>query len=106
MQNAPVAIPQETPKKKRGAKPGTPAARRGGMAVREKYGLDYYSKIGSKGGKSLRERRGADHYSNIGRIGGQTTRDTLGLSHYERIGRMGGLHARQREQEMRQHDGL
>jgi uncharacterized protein len=105
VQDDPATSPQETPKRKRGPQPGTPAARHGGMAVRDKYGLDYYSKIGSKGGKTVRERQGPDFFANIGRMSGQTTRDMLGLGHYERIGRLGGLRSRKREQEMRQQDG-
>jgi general stress protein YciG len=99
-----VAPENETPKRKRGPRAGTENARRGGMAVREKYGQDFFAQIGSKGGKTVRERRGPDFYANIGRMGGQTTRDTLGVSHYERIGRMGGLRARRREREATEGD--
>ena len=87
------------PKRKRGPRAGTENARRGGMAVREKYGQDFFAQIGAKGGKTVRERRGPDFYASIGKRGGETTRDTLGTSHYERIGRMGGLRTRRRERE-------
>lgn len=97
---APVVAPEaEAPKRRRGPRAGSENARRGGMAVREKYGPEFFAKIGSKGGKTVRERRGPDFYANIGRLGGQTTRETLGVSHYERIGRLGGLRARRRERE-------
>ncbi len=86
-----------TPKRRRGPRAGTENARRGGMAVREKYGADFFARIGSKGGKTVRERRGPDFYASIGKRGGETTRDTLGTSHYERIGRMGGLRTRKRD---------
>src|SRR5690348_11115311 len=94
-----VQEPAEPQKRKRGPRAGSENARRGGMAVREKYGPEFFAKIGSKGGKTVRERRGPDFYANIGRMGGQTTRNTLGVEHYERIGRMGGLRARKREAE-------
>lgn len=97
---AAVAERTEQPeKRRRGPRAGTENARRGGMAVREKYGHEYFARIGAKGGKTVRERRGSEFYANIGRLGGQTTRDTLGADHYERIGRMGGLRTRKRERE-------
>lgn len=97
--DAPVAVQaeQQPEKRRRGPRAGSENARRGGMAVREKYGQEFFARIGSKGGKTVRERRGPEFYASIGRLGGQTTRDTLGVDHYERIGRMGGLRARQRE---------
>ncbi len=97
---APVVVQEaDEPKRRRGPRAGSENARRGGMAVREKYGPEFFAKIGSKGGKTVRERRGPEFYANIGRLGGQTTRETLGVSHYERIGRLGGLRARRRERE-------
>jgi len=36
---------------KRGPEPGSQKAKRGGQAVREKYGPEFYSKIGKKGGE-------------------------------------------------------
>lgn len=108
-QQAPVAPesaadrPQEdsetppAPKRRRGPRAGTESARRGGMAVREKYGQEFFAKIGSKGGKSVSAQHGPDFYAGIGHRGGSSTRDRLGLAHYERIGRMGGLRQRKRE---------
>ncbi len=93
------ATEPEHPRRRRGPRAGSENARRGGMAVREKYGSEFFAKIGSKGGRTVRERRGPEFYASIGRLGGQTTRDTLGVEHYERIGRMGGLRARRRERE-------
>ena len=96
---AATATEPEQPRRRRGPRAGSENARRGGMAVREKYGSEFFARIGSKGGRTVRERRGPDFYANIGRLGGQTTRDTLGVEHYERIGRMGGLRARRRARE-------
>lgn len=100
-----VADSVEQTKRRRGPRAGTENARRGGMAVREKYGPEFFARIGSKGGRTVRERRGPDFYANIGRMGGQTTRNTLGVEHYERIGRMGGLRARRREREAQSQGG-
>lgn len=88
--------------RRRGPRAGTENARRGGVAVREKYGHDFFAKIGAMGGKKVRERRGPDFYADIGRMGGQRTRETLGVKHYERIGRMGGLRQRKRERQSEQ----
>lgn len=86
----------ETPPRQRrkpGPRPGTEAAKRGGSAARDKYGREFYSKIGSKGGSKVRERHGSVFYTEIGRRGGETTKRTLGAEHYSRIGRIGGKHA-------------
>ncbi len=91
--------PAEATPRRRGPRPGAENAKHGGIAVREKYGHDFFAKIGAMGGKKVRERRGVDFYADIGRVGGQRTRDTLGIEHYERIGRMGGLRQRKRERE-------
>jgi uncharacterized protein len=87
----------QTLKRRRGPRAGTESARRGGMAVREKYGPEFFAQIGSKGGKSVSAQHGPDFYADIGHRGGSSTRDKLGPEHYERIGRMGGLRLRQRE---------
>lgn len=94
---ADTPAPAAAPKRRRGPRAGTESARRGGMAVREKYGQEFFAQIGSKGGKSVSARRGSDFYSGIGQKGGARTRERLGIEHYERIGRMGGLRQRQRE---------
>ncbi len=80
-------------RRKPGPKPGTEAAKRGGTAAREKYGREFYSKIGSKGGSKVRERHGSTFYTEIGRRGGESTKRNLGADHYSRIGRIGGQRA-------------
>ena len=45
--------------------------RRGGQAVREKYGSDYYARIGKKGGNATKEQRGSAYYTEIGKKGGE-----------------------------------
>lgn len=78
------------PRGRPGPKPGTEAARRGGLAAAAKYGPDYYRRIGSAGGKAVREKRGSDLYVAIGKKGGDATKRNKGLEHYTRIGHIGG----------------
>ena len=80
-------------RRKPGPKPGTEAAKRGGNAAKQKYGREFYSKIGAIGGSTVRERHGSEFYTEIGRRGGETTKRTLGSEHYSRIGRIGGKRA-------------
>lgn len=80
-------------RRKPGPRPGTEAAKRGGTAAREKYGREFYSRIGSKGGSTVRERHGSTFYTEIGRRGGEATKRNLGAEHYSRIGRIGGQRA-------------
>jgi|SRR5215470_10829997 len=75
---------------RRGPVPGTESARRGGEAVREKYGREFFQQIGRKGGSEVRLRHGADFYSEIGGKGGCSTRDRMDPGFYARIGARGG----------------
>ena len=54
---------------KRGPQPGTPQARHGGEAVKQKYGAKFYSQIGKKGGKAVSQDRA--HMAAIGKRGGE-----------------------------------
>ena len=74
---------------KRGPVAGTEQAKRGGQAVREKYGLDFYARIGKKGGETVKQ-RGPDFYAAIGRKGGESTKREHGVAFYSRIGKVGG----------------
>lgn len=85
--------PERPARRKPGPRPGTEAAKRGGTAARDKYGREFYSKIGSKGGSTVRERHGSTFYTEIGRRGGESTKRNLGTDHYSRIGRIGGQRA-------------
>lgn len=78
----------------RGPKAGTDSAKRGGRAMAEQYGRDFYVRIGSKGGRAMRDRNGLEFYAEIGKRGGQTTRDTRGHDFYVSIGRLGGQRGR------------
>ncbi len=79
---------------KRGHRPGmsrdTEKARHGGLAVRDKYGSEYFRELGRKGGASVRTKHGAKHFARIGRKGGEQTKARYGAEHYTRIGKHGG----------------
>lgn len=47
---------------KRGPKAGSPEAQRGGQKVKEKYGIDFYRKIGKKGGNAVKAKYGPGYY--------------------------------------------
>lgn len=85
-----------------GPSPDTDAAKRGGQAVRDKYGREFYRLIGKKGGMAARRRLGREHYARIGRLGGEQTKARYGAEHYARIGRQ-RKHQRtpSKEQDMR-----
>src|SRR5262245_33163535 len=72
---------------KRGPKAGTQEARRGGEAVRAKYGRDFFSQIGKKGGDTVRREHGPDFYAQIGKKGGEMTKQRQGHEFYARIGK-------------------
>ncbi len=68
------------------AKKGTPmsvqeAGRKGGQKVRDRYGKEYYEKIGriggQKGGKTVREKYGVEFYRTIGFKGGQRVKELI-----------------------------
>jgi general stress protein YciG len=54
------------------------AGRKGGHTTRDRYGTEFYSKVGKaggrKGGTTTRDRHGLDHYRRIGAIGGSASR--------------------------------
>ena len=62
----------------------------GGQAVREKYGPEFYSKIGKMGGDAVKEKRGPQFYADIGKKGGDSTKSQHGSAFYSRIGKEGG----------------
>jgi general stress protein YciG len=42
----------------------------GGMTVKERYGSEFYQRVGARGGQATRTKFGAEHFAAIGRIGG------------------------------------
>ncbi|HLQ31080.1 MAG TPA: hypothetical protein VK457_00185 [Chloroflexota bacterium] len=75
---------------KRGPQPGTPQARHGGEAVKQKYGAKFYSQIGKKGGEAVKLEKGPEFYAQIGKKGGEATKRSHGSKFYAEIGRKGG----------------
>jgi hypothetical protein len=47
------------------------AGRKGGEAVKQKYGSSFYRQIGKKGGDTVKRERGSGFYAEIGRRGGE-----------------------------------
>ena len=47
------------------------AARKGGNTTKQRYGPDFYSRIGRKGGQRVAKERGPEFYAEIGRKGGE-----------------------------------
>lgn len=48
------------------------AGRKGGEAVKRKYGPQFYREIGKRGGETVKQERGSEFYAEIGRRGGET----------------------------------
>ena len=89
--------------RKRGPKPGTLQARKGGLAAARKYGHEFYERIGRKGGETVRAHHAddADYYQELGRRGGQSTHARHGSAFYATIGRKGGQSPRTRSTQTR-----
>lgn len=74
---APEAAPAEPPREGAPPEPAErpmtieEAARKGGNTTKERYGPDFYSRIGRKGGQRVAKERGPEFYSEIGRKGGE-----------------------------------
>src|SRR5260370_24296239 len=62
----------------------------GGRLVSEKYGPEFYEKIGKKGGSSTASKYGPEFFGRIGKKGGKAVTAKYGPSHFEKIGRKGG----------------
>jgi uncharacterized protein len=66
------------------------AGKKGGDAVRDRYGSTFYEEIGRKGGKATRDRHGVEFYESIGQKGGKVVKEKYGADFYEEIGHKGG----------------
>jgi len=53
------------------------AGRRGGEAVKEKYGPSFYREIGKKGGDRVKELYGSEYYAERGRRGGHARAEAM-----------------------------
>lgn len=58
-----------------GALSVTEAGRRGGNAVKAKYGPEFYANIGRLGGQRTRDKYGPEFYEALGRKGGRKRKD-------------------------------
>lgn len=47
------------------------AGRRGGEAVKKKYGAEFYAQIGRLGGERTKQKYGVEFYAEIGKRGGK-----------------------------------
>lgn len=75
---------------KRGPKPGSPGARRIAKANAVQRTSEFYRELGRKGGQAVKEKYGVDHLKEIGRKGGEETNKKFGPSFYSQIGAIGG----------------
>src|SRR6266704_559365 len=75
----------------------TEAGRKGGSAVRDKYGENYYRIIGKKGGTRLKEKRGSEYYRSIARKGGSANMAKYGPEHFSEMGKKGGKTTKERQ---------
>jgi general stress protein YciG len=71
------------------------AGKKGGDAVRDRYGSGFYERIGRKGGQVTRERHGQGFYETIGQKGGRVVKEKYGPDFYEEIGHKGGQKVKQ-----------
>lgn len=62
---------------------------RGGEALRDRYGSDYFRELGRKGGKALQAAHGSEHMREIGRKGGKQTRSSHDGAYYSTLARRG-----------------
>ena len=46
------------------------AGKKGGLAVKNKYGIKYLRELGKQGGENLKNKYGKEFYARIGRLGG------------------------------------
>jgi hypothetical protein len=53
------------------------AGQRGGLVVKESYGLEYYSRLGRKGGQTVVERLTITHFEDMGRKSGIAKRKMM-----------------------------
>lgn len=76
------------------------AGRLGGNKVKEEYGPEFYSQIGTKGGEAVRDAVESgdlpnDFYSKIGQKGGNKVAEEYGPEFYSQIGKKGGNKVKQ-----------
>jgi general stress protein YciG len=80
---------ETTPRRKRGPKPGSAGAKRGGQTLVRTRGPEFFATIGRKGGTAMRETYGSAFYTEIGKKGGDATRKRHDADSYRENGRKG-----------------
>ena len=60
------------------------------QVLRERYGDDYFKRLGDKGGAAAFKKLGREHYQRIGQHGGVSTMILYGPEHFAEAGRKGG----------------
>src|SRR5215469_10048488 len=73
------------------------AGRKGGTTVRDRYGEDYYRRIGKIGGTALKDKRGSDYYRDIAKKGGRANMTKYGPDHFAAMGKKGGNTTKERQ---------
>jgi general stress protein YciG len=73
------------------------AGHKRGNTVRNKYGEDYFQRIGRKGGTVLKERRGSEYYRTIAQKGGRANVSKYGSDHFSEMGKKGGNTTKERQ---------
>lgn len=78
------------PGPEKGSEKAIEAGRRGGAAVREARGVDFFRAIGQKGGNATKEKYGPEFFSQIGQKGGESLKRQRGVDFFKAIARKGG----------------
>ncbi len=62
------------------------AGKRGGEAVREMYGEEFFREVGSRGGSATKEKYGSEFYRENGAKGAAKIREKYGPNYFSEIG--------------------
>lgn len=85
-----------------GHQPGEAAravSKRTAQTIRERYGADFYQRIGSHGGTTTLARHGIEHYYEIGNRGGTAFLERYGVSRYVAMGEQSAAMKKQRKEQ-------
>ena len=91
-------------KQRRGPKSGTSRPRHGGLALKLKYGPDYFAQIGKRGGQATKASQGPNYFRALGTKGGNATIRNHGSELFERLAEQS--HAQGAERKIRLPDNV